>query len=652
MAHILPPLPPSLTMSSCRNHPPTNQAILRAPFTPGEQHSNSARHRRGHHHHNNINSDDDEDDRDDGSSPGGWSEVRDVLRTVAKGGVLAQLLQELLQCCQQQGSTTATRNNPGAAVTTTTATGRTMKAASASAAAAAGSTSTTGSDASGGRGGGWGGAEEARAAAGCLDALCSFVGGGTVWRRFLPGIFSGLFRTIRGGVESSGFVHGSSLRTSSISGGAALLPPPPPLLSSIYLDPTTVLAVPGEKGVRGGGNGGGGGGSKSAMAESCLSTLGKVLLMCAIAPGQQRPPDSGHARGVDDLLLPKFSSARQQWKEGVKGGASGMAAAGKEATATATGDQSEGFKLAAGSNTGRTGVASMTTGASAPRGNMINDDIEKTSDIDNPLAVLQQLAATSNARAAGGSDGSEDRSAKGGSTTPPPPPTPAAVAATKVPVAAKLSGPSSGRVRSGDPAGFPKSPALQTRTGGVEVEEGGSALWEAQTSDRLQVLLPPLLAFCRLHPGWRVRRAAAELASSLLAGASGGGSGSKRGGEEGLLGALAPLLVEALVGLLLDGMSRVRGQEGTSRRPMGIALVFRFFAVCSLYVICCELSVARCSLLLMINEGRCLPKPVSIQAGCRGRFVLIFCVVLYCCKVWWATFQCVVLYCCSTGVVL
>ncbi|CAM9135207.1 unnamed protein product, partial [Scytosiphon promiscuus] len=111
-----------------------------------------------------------------------WAEVRKGFTDAAGGGVLAQLVQELLLCCQQVERAPAAAARGGGPYSSTPA---------ASTRVAAGELAT------------WGGPEEARAAARCLEALCSFSPGAAVWRPLLPGTFSGLFRTIRGvGVQA------------------------------------------------------------------------------------------------------------------------------------------------------------------------------------------------------------------------------------------------------------------------------------------------------------------------------------------------------------------------------------------------------------------------------------------------------------------
>lgn len=269
----------------------------------------------------------------------------------------------------------------------------------------------------------WGGPEEARTAARCLEALCSFSPGAAVWRRLLPGTFSGLFRTIRG-------VRGES---GAGSGGGGTAP-----LGFIRAGP---------QGVLGGGRRGGGGGSKSALAEACLEILAKVLVMCC-------------------------------------GGGEAAAAIPPSA---APGDS--------------------------------KDNTSTTTDSNNPLLALQRLAVNSNAS-------SRATQSEPTSTT-----------------------------SAGHPAGSTAAAAAAATVIAVDDPQ-----WESRTSDRLRLLLPPLLAFCCLHPGWLVRRATARLASDLLlAGCKGGGEG---GEGEGLLGPLAPLLMEALVGLLLDGMPQVSDAVG------------------------------------------------------------------------------------------
>lgn len=426
------------------------QAVLRAPFACDWHHSSSS-----------------------GSNDSLWSEVRNDLKEAMDGGILAQLVQELLLCCQQgEESSPPAANGAGAS----------RRAVAASASPGSGGS---------GRARVWGGAEEARTAAGCLEALCSFTPGSAVWRRLLPGTFSGLFRTIRG-------IHSGR----DVAGG---------------------MVLPSSAAQRGGDGRRRGSGSKSALAEVCLGTLAKVLLMCA----------GGDAAAV--------------------AAATGAATAGVSAAR----DPARVVKAGDGINAA---VQSGTGGQPESRNSTDND----------PLLALQRLAVTSNASArnpgnpaqpAGTASAAASPEGHHGSASlsPDPPPQPgafAAVAASKTTSSAAVAA---------------SAAAAAATVIAVENPE-----WEARTSDRLRLLLPPLLAFCCLHPGWRVRRATAKLASDLLrAGgggneaASGGEAGRGRGeGKRGLLEPLTPLLMEALVGLLLDSMPQV----GAFRRPGRIGL--------------------------------------------------------------------------------
>lgn len=406
------------------------------------------------------------------------------------GGVLAQLIQELVVCCQQ---------------------GEVTDVAAAAAAATAGAANGFPASSISGRNAGmaalatggvgetarmWGGAEEARAAAGCLHALCSFTPDATPLKKFLPGIFGGLFRAIRGvEVRSSG-------AASSDDGGALLF-------GSVASGSQPLLLGEGRGGVADRGRRGGA--SKSALAEACLGTLAKILLICA---------DGG--AGADPSSAASSPSIVAVEDRGGGGGGSGDDCMG---------------------------------GAS---GTVDKADINARSG--NPMLALQRLAVASNAssRSAAAQDGTAAA------------PTAASIGTTTA------SSEGRRRVDGGSPSAPLPNVAPQAAFGAP-----GSAVddpeWAERTSHRLRVLLPPLLAFCRLHPGWRVRRAAANLASDLLrAGCGGGGGGRGHGngggaggggvgaggwrrgeGEERLLGPLTPLLMEALVGLLLDGMPQV-----------------------------------------------------------------------------------------------
>lgn len=396
--------------------PPSVQALLRAPFSCSNRGTTTRK----------STTSSKSTDGDEASSSA-WSEVQDILRHAAGGGVLAQLLQELLLCCQRGGE--------GAA---------------------------------GGRLG------TPRGAAACLNALCSFASGSLMWRRFLPGTFSGLFRAIRG-------LHGGSASSMAAGNGSV-----GERRSGNALEQGTMPLLLGGAPLGSSGRGGGESRSKSAMAETCLATLAKVLLMCA---------------GVDEQASSAVPVA------GARAASAARAGVGGE---------------------GPDGVGSKNGGDPS----FTNEDNVHGGD-GNPLLVLQQLAIASNAKGAnsGSHEGYDGNNNSAGSKTP-------------------IS-------------------SLGAKTAASEREES----WEVQTSNRLRLLLPPLLAFCRLHPGWRVRRAAANFASSLLRGStrsSGGmldgadgtaeeedGRGGGDGGNDGLLAPLAPLLVEALVGLALDDMLQV-----------------------------------------------------------------------------------------------
>ena len=433
-----------------------DQAVLRAPFSTEHGIKRSS------------------------SSQAGWFEVRNGLKDAVRGGMLAQLVQELLLCCQQGGVPAAA----AATAATTTAVAETKGKG----ALDNGGTDATTTAAAAGRGRRammWGGAEEARAAAGCLDALCSFAPGTTVWRRLLPGTFSGLFRAIRG-IEVGSGLSGDGSGAGGIGSALTLGGGPGGSESQ-----TTSRATGGARDGRRGG-----GGSKSALAEACLAVLSKVLLMCA---------GGGGARVA-------FGAAASRQSVGVGDGSGGG------------GDGSGGE---GGVGVGRRAETSGANGA------------------DNPLVALQQLAVSSNASSR--------------------------TADTQDQAATASTASSTGRGQG--EASLPK-----TTTSGASAASAAAAAaaaaaviavedpeWEARTSDRLRLLLPPLLAFCCLHPGWRVRCATANLAADLLrascGGGDGGGSGaeakSESGEESGLLKPLTALLVEALVGLLLDDMPQV-----------------------------------------------------------------------------------------------
>ncbi|CAB1113910.1 unnamed protein product [Ectocarpus sp. CCAP 1310/34] len=419
-------------------------AVLRAPFACEWHHSSSS------------------SSSSSSSNDSRWSEVRNDLKDAMGGGILAQLVQELLLCCQQ-----GEESSPPAA-----------NGAGASRRAVAASPGSGG----GGRSRVWGGAEEARAAAGCLEALCSFTPGSSVWRRLLPGTFSGLFRTIRG-IDSGRDVAGGMVLPSSVA-------------------------------QRGGDGRRRGSGSKSALAEVCLGTLAKVLLMCA------------------------------------GGDAAAVAAATRAATAGTCAARDPARVVKAGE-----GIDAAVQGGTGGEPETSN------STSSNPLLALQRLAVTSNASArnpgnlaqpagTASAAASPEGHHRSDNLSPTPPCQPGAFAA-----AATSTTTSSAAAAS--------AAAASATVIAVENPE-----WEARTSDRLRLLLPPLLAFCCLHPGWRVRRATAKLASDLLrAGgdgneaASGGEAGRGSGeGKMGLLEPLTPLLMEALVGLLLDSMPQVSAE--------------------------------------------------------------------------------------------
>lgn len=446
---VLPPEPYPAKSSSLAG----GQAVLRAPFATEGYSNNSSN-----------------------SGHPAWSEVRNGLKDAVGGGMLAQLVQELLLCCQQGGV-------PSAAATTAAATGTGQRSL------ASGGGDATPNTAGAGRGGRarmWGGAEEARVAAGCLDALCSFAPGTTVWRRLLPGTFSGLFRAIRGIEVGSGLAGGSGDEAGGIGSALAL------------------GGSHGGSGSRPSGDGRrGGGGSKSALAEACLGVLGKVLLMCAGAGGAEA--------------------------------ASGAAASGQF------------FDMDGGSGRGGVGVGGMA-------------ETSNSNDTDNPLLALQRLAVSSNASSRTAGVAQDHTTAV------------AATASTASPAVRGQSGTTL-------PKTAPSASAAAAAAAAAAVIAVEDPEWDARTSDRLRLLLPPLLAFCCLHPGWRVRRATANLAADLLEAGGGGGddggSGrgeggpmaqSKSGGQSGLLKPLTALLVEALVGLLLDDMPQV-GVEG-GRGPL------------------------------------------------------------------------------------
>eukprot|EP00903_Cladosiphon_okamuranus_P012353 g11582.t1 len=424
------------------------EAVLRAPFAAEA-------------FDNNVSS----------NSQPAWSEVRNGLKDAVGGGMLAQLVQELLLCCQQGGV-------PPAAATTA-ATAETGKQALANGGGDA--TTKTAGAGGGGRARMWGGAEEARAAAGCLDALCLFTPDTTAWRRLLPGTFSGLFRAIRGIRVGSGLAGSGGDGPGGIGATLALGGSPGSSVSRA------------SGGVSDGGRGGGG--SKSALAEACLGVLGKVLLVCA---------GGGRAEHASDAP----ASCRSF---GVDGGR---------------------------------GRERMGVGGTA--------ELSNDTSTDNPLMTLQRLAMSSNASSRTAEVAQDHMTGA------------AATASIASPV---------DRVQSEAP--LPKatpsaSAAAATATAAVIAVEDPE--WGARTSDRLRLLLPPLLAFCCLHPGWRVRRATAKLAADLLRTGCGDGDEDRRGsgaggprvesgggGGSGLLKPLTALLVEALVGLLLDDMPQVSG---------------------------------------------------------------------------------------------
>lgn len=364
---------------------------------------------------------------------------------------MAQLVQELLLCCCQGDAS-----------------------------AVAGDTAS--------RGGGksWGGLETAHLAAKCLDALSSFASGASTWRRFLPGTFSGLFRAIRGVEMNSG-----TNKTSA------------PALTSIWLAASTTAEAPGGGEVfrtssRGGGSSGA---SKSVVAETCLSVLTKVLLMCA---------------GMDTDVAADCISTLP-----------------------------------------RSSLASRAAAILGPSGGDAGAHGRATKNSENPLVILERMAKVSNAQveAEGRVKGSNGHIRSESDRETPSKPAPMA------------------KSRPTTPGSLAKSLSVKVTSTSPE-----DPAWEAQTSDRLRILLPPLLAMCRLHPGWRVRCASAAFASALLAGSRvDGGSDEvewgtnaaklRLGGEgaavrkEGLLGPLVPLLMEGLVGLAMDDMPQVRSEQ-------------------------------------------------------------------------------------------
>lgn len=409
-----------------------------------------------------------------------WEEVQHTLQTAVGGGLLAQLVQELLLCCQAGGG-------------------------GAGAAADSGLTSSSG----GKRGRIVVGGQAARAAAGCLDALCSIASDTQVWRRFLPGTFSGLFRAIRG-IEVK---CAPSAEGSAAASAATTVPPGLSFLS----DQETAI----QKARYTGASGSSTGRSKSALAEVCLATLAKVILICA---------------GTGD--------------------------AGARIKPLETGRDTE-VNVAAGSSSGN---------EDGTRRNVAHGD--------DPLLVLQRLAlmsnsATRSSEADEGESVSKRTSSVGG-----------------FPVVSTVSPRNPVGSSWGSAATHPQAAIYQQKM--KRTPNSRKEGWERETSGRLRLLLPPLLAFCRLHAGWRVRRAAASFASSLLVAGGGvgdwdaGGSGkkdhgtesgkgddeesvasrmpgaapaigerAKPGGDEGLLEPLKPLLIEALVGLVLDDMPQV-----------------------------------------------------------------------------------------------
>lgn len=356
----------------------------------------------------------------------------------------------------------------------------------------------------------------ARAAAACLNALSDFLPDRDTWTRFLPGTFSGIFLAVRG-----------VGRNSATSTNA------PPLPGSMALPPLNAVAAAygrAANGYVGSRSGGSGGASDSALAESCLATLAKVLLICAgaveTAPSsngthaEARPPDQAEETAVGPKLLP-----------------------------------------------GTTATGGGVSGTS-------RDSIKDASNDDgNPLAVLKRLARTANS-VAGGAESSS----------------PLGSAADASPSNAKNT----------------MSARATTTAGTTSTTTCGGGTRERETSDRLRLLLPELLAFCRLHPGWRVRRAAATFTSSLLgaingaefwgsdgessyagwaedgtarlrlsgdrrgdrvnsaavagpaagddAGEMGGGARRRGATNGGLLEPLMPVLMETMVGLTLDNM--------------------------------------------------------------------------------------------------
>lgn len=381
---------------------------------------------------------------------------------MVNGGLMAQMVQELLLCCQ------------------------------------AGSGGGAGKTSFGSPGDGKDGGAVARVglaasglAARCLDALCAFAPSVEIWRRFLPGTFSGLFRSIRA------MGAGPSSAASSASEAPRL----------------TAIPSASTVGVTGRGTTASGGGTNSALAETCLVTLAKVILICA-------------GKGADGGATPGSPSR-------IEGGSSSH-----EADASSGGESESG---AAGD--------------------------------EDPLLVLRRLAAASNSSAspAVANGTREGEGARRASST--------RGSADRVP-SLDDGGPET--ALAGRAAALPRE-AARDAIEATRSSKRAPISWEEETGGRLRVLLPPLLAFCRLHPGWRVRKGAAEFASALLCAGNGsgedwayhGGGNGEAAGEAsgvesrkpGLLGSLTPLLVEALVGSMLDDMPQVRCTAGSKSPP-------------------------------------------------------------------------------------
>lgn len=378
---------------------------------------------------------------------------------------MGQLVQALLVCCQVSGGRASGSRGPSAQ-----------------------------SDNRVARAGRRVGIEESRLAARCLCSLSSFAPDVGIWRRFLPGTFSGLFRTIRVmGAPSPGGASPGSLQTPALT---AI-----PFRSTLGI--TSGIVNPSR-------------GGNSILIETCLAVLTKVLLLCAsegAAVAATEADRSLRSRRADTVS--SSSSVDRGAADGAKSGEGG------------SGD---------------------------------------------PLLVLQRLALTSNSKASAASNSS-------GKSRP-------GVKPEEVSAVAKgLPGKDLGPSKSSFDAAATIGTGSRTEIIARQTKHTRTS-WTKETSNRLRALLPSLLAFCRLHPGWRVRRGAAQFASSLLRPLSGGDWSWDRGKDRrqagrreldaterssglmsaedddqgqrgGLLGSLTPILVEALVGLVLDDMLQV-----------------------------------------------------------------------------------------------